>query len=1187
MRTPFILAVALSITSLLVPVRVFAAPAKENLSPKQLIKGIVTTEDGKPFANATLYMLDKPGSQSLSNLTGCTVVTDANGHFIWNVPRQLDGMMPDTVDETAPSCYALSQDKGWTANGALARKDDLGNDLRELMEKAAPPCKTRWLTVGKIPTISIVAPNVSHVDLLLRGPDGRPLTNHAVELVMPDEFSNYAGAVVYRGQTDALGHLHWRGYFGVTRLLVSVPHVGFGSTGTFELLPNRLATPSIPPLAPFARVSGTVPASLYKAGAFVRAEGENLDQHHWHIPQSAVDAHHHFTIEGLLPSEYGLVLYGSKRKTQSIDITLQPGEQRVGLTFEPTTPSNEVSPVVSQRGSAESKVKPSISGKVTDVMGNSVSGVSVYAICTYQGAIRQYQEVLTAKTQSDGSYIIPNLPGNQPRIALVAVQSGRPLAFATAQSKTVRAPRDEPSEVPADLQADLVLPEGHPSLIVQVLSHGKPLKGALVRLTPQSGTGLFDRFYVGAARGDASETLSSRLTPTTTTNANGEVTFTDLTAGLWDITATSGSKHDLEVVGSWFGNDNQEEYKIIRGVAVQAGNTRRVALSIYPQPGKVSLQVLTPQGRPPIGLTVAIEYGSASSSSGSSTSFTVDKRGVGNFNLESSGLWALHTRFRDTPITSVPPSEPFYEASALVAISPSFPRTQPVVMRAVWRGRGRIKVQIANESGKPVAGTVCIGDSWDVAQYAASYNPNEKVTFADMPSGEYTLRASFNRRISLPEWGTQSAAFPSDATLTGVQQFLPQTVAVKSGEETLVTLRPQLLGYIRGKVTGVDDPTNYNVYFPYYQDLAPTVSYDPKTAEFVAGPFPAGKTALHVQRIKFAEGQPRNQGEDIPVTVIAGQVVHTNLSPSATLPTASTDATDTVLTMGGIFNFNRSATDLPTVFLPDGKTPAWGAQGAVFVPKTWQPIQMAAANALGRLSAVQHWYSDDKPTNPPSGSPTEPVLVAWLPGQNGAVIMPVTTQATTPIILPTPISVRGRVTVAGKPINGLLSSFNILAAYQGKGKLNAILSVETAAQPDGTFELSGLTPGTYQIQAARDGIWLSTTRQLVVGSEALSDFTLDIAPPGSPTVIQLVEADNKPIVNQLIELRRPPGPQTDQLWPTTLRTDSKGYVRLEGFEVGTHQFRLLSGSKHPFAFSVNVAPFATGNSSRPQIIIVR
>ena len=1181
---------------------VYAQPAKKVLASTKRIKGIATTPGGKPLAGTTLYLLALPGSQMHPDIgQSSKVVTDAQGRFTWVVPEKVAWNINTDVsslNETPIDCYALAQSTSWTATPRLARDRNSKGDIHDLMQKATVPCKTRWLAVGENAPLSVVVPDRGSVDLLVRGPNGRPLARRKVEIVVPDRFSNHAGAVVYQGQTDAAGHLRWQGFPGLRRLLLSAPGVGFGSTGTFEVLPNKVATPQSPPLAAFARVSGTVSPSLFKPGATVRADVSGFsgsEEHKWLPSQGKVDARNRFTIEDLLPGEYLLGLFDGAQKAKRVRVQLVPGEFKSGLRIEPlpaeAAGAKRPQPVVLL--GEDPSIKHSVAGKVTDTAGNPVVGADVYAICSYHGAIRQYQEVHTAKSGADGNYLIAGLPGT--RVSLVAARPNSPLAFASPQSgepSRTSLPRAE------NLRANLVFSLDHPRLLVRVLAGNKPVARASVRLSPQSGSGLFSPFYVGSARGPASEALAKLLQPTSATRADGTVEFSDLTPGLWSVTVTSGDKAALDYIGRWSGGSPQKNaFNVVSNVAVQAGAPRQVTVGIYPQPGSVSVQLLTPNGKPPASPNVALSYGLAGfSPSASSTSFTVDKKGTGSYSFERSGLWNIRTSFRDTPIESFPASaEPFYAGEAVVAISPAFPRTRPIVIHSNRRDRGRIHVRIEDERGQRATGSVWIGDSWDAARYAASVAAGEGATFSEMPSGTYSLRAAI-KPAPLPELGTASATFPSDEALSDVKRFVPQNAVVRSGEETTVVFRPQPQCYIRGTLVAPDGPANYSVYYPYHLDVAPTVGYDKTTGEFVAGPFAPGKTTLHVQRTNLPAGEARDQGEDFSVEVVAGKVVHTTLTVGTTRPPAVSHATDTLLTMGGVFNSNRASSLAATILLPDGKTPAWGAIAAVVVPQTWQPVQMARTDATGQLNAVEHWYTGSSPENPPPGSPSEPVVVVWLPGSHGAVIVPSTAKIDAPLVLPQSVSVKGRITVSGQSIAGLASSFVVFAAYEGKGKLNSLLSIEATVEPDGTFELPGLTPGTYEVQAARDGIWLSTSQHIVVDSKPLPPLTFDIASIGAPTTVHLVDAAGKPRANQLIELKRPPGPLSRQLWPRSLTTDATGNLRLEGFEAGTHQFQLVAQnatnpavsptSTKTIPFSTTIKPFVTGGAGETQTITV-
>src|SRR5262249_57392724 len=99
-----------------------------------------------------------------------------------------------------------------------------------------------------------------------------------------------------------------------------------------------------------------------------------------------------------------------------------------------------------------------------------------------------------------------------------------------------------------------------------------------------------------------------------------------------------------------------------------------------------------------------------------------------------------------------------------------------------------------------------------------------------------------------------------------------------------------------------------------------------------------------------------------------------------------------------------------------------------------------------------------------------------------------------------------------KGLRGWNNQFRVLAAYEGKGKLDEFLSLDVNAQADGSFELPGLTPGTYQIQAAMDGIWLSRSVRLTIGPAARPEpLTLDIGEPGVTSVLKFVDAQGQPV----------------------------------------------------------------------------
>ena len=133
---------------------------------------------------------------------------------------------------------------------------------------------------------------------------------------------------------------------------------------------------------------------------------------------------------------------------------------------------------------------------------------------------------------------------------------------------------------------------------------------------------------------------------------------------------------------------------------------------------------------------------------------------------------------------------------------------------------------------------------------------------------------------------------------------------------------------------------------------------------------------------------------------------------------------------------------------------------------------------------------------------------------------------------------------------GIASSFRIVAACQRRGKLNSLLSMEMTARDDGTFEMAGLTQGTYLVQAARDGIWVSQPQTLQVSAGTLPDLILEIPQPGQAMDLRLVDVQGKPLRGATVTLSQPEGPLTDALWPKTLIVGGDGNLHLEGLGVG-------------------------------------
>ena len=253
------------------------------------------------------------------------------------------------------------------------------------------------------------------------------------------------------------------------------------------------------------------------------------------------------------------------------------------------------------------------------------------------------------------------------------------------------------------------------------------------------------------------------------------------------------------------------------------------------------------------------------------------------------------------------------------------------------------------------------------------------------------------------------------------------------------------------------------------------------------------------------------------------------------------------------------------VFCPDGTTPAYACQIVTFGVFYWDMTEAAISDPHGRFETHPTSCSGVLPEQEVAGSPNLPVAVAYLPGAFGATIVPLSHDTRgLRIVLPAAISLSGRVTLGGNATADCRSKFRVYAEYQGKGKLTAVLSVETIAQADGTFELNGLTPGPYRLQAAMDDIWLSNTLEFeAVQDSNYKDVMLEIAPPGVPMLLTLTASNTPCMPETKVFLDRPAGPLRDRFWPEYLTTDGAGKVWLDGLETGEHTLT-VHGEKYKF-----------------------
>jgi hypothetical protein len=711
----------------------------------------------------------------------------------------------------------------------------------------------------------------------------------------------------------------------------------------------------------------------------------------------------------------------------------------------------------------------------------------------------------------------------------------------------------------------LVLPARGGDLEVTLQRSGEALANGTVQLSPEQGAHLYHGAYVGAARGDNRSKVESLLYPIAQTDNKGVARFRNLPPGTYTVFAVAGDAAAVRTVREGFWGDNKGENAICRGVAVRTGQTRKFRLAVYEQATTVRLQLLQPGGKPLANRSVPVDWGRGLAM-GTSSSQALDADGAADKVFSGPGLCGVRFRYRDTPVSWTPLREaPYYEASAVVGVSPLLRRAQATVMTALRRDPGSVVVQLLDLRDRPARGVILSDATFGDPALAGSTDDRGEVRFEGVLGWEHDLEAHLPG-LALPDLSAPGGP-PADRALVGRLALFKEKVQARDGAETRVVIRPRPVGYVRGVIrppkgrTGADYTIQWD---PSARVPAFEIAYDPKTGDFVMGPLAPGKTTVWVTGRTPEGAWPVCATKEVEVR--ADRVVHVEFTPRDPTNDRTGGPEQVLLGMGGLYLLGPNRPPLGgQVYLPDGKTPAAGARLALFLPTLWPPVGHGLADALGQIHLRGGWYSAQPPEKERPGSPTEPVLVAYLPGAHGAAVVPVKADRdrALKVVLPPALHVRGKVTVGGKGARGWDNQLHVLAAYEGKGKLDDLLSLRVSAEADGSFELAGLTPGTYRVQAAMDGIWLSPAVRLTVTADGVprEPLTLNIGEPGAAGVLKLVNRHGEPARGIEATVVRPDGPLAAELWPAHFTSDGAGVLNLPPLEAGTHRLHFKGFAK--------------------------
>jgi protocatechuate 3,4-dioxygenase beta subunit len=996
------------------------------------------------------------------------------------------------------------------------------------------------------------------------GPDGQVVARHRVIVVpcasSPEVNSPDAQLTL---QSDAQGEVRFDWAIGNTQFNIEVPGHGYGATGIVAVRSGKPAVALLPRLAPYAVVSGQVTGgkpAYVMFGSVYEPEPVTI----------TADKAGHFRQEvhaGFCAVWASLTTGSGDDIGPQQNLVLQPGQEVTGLSLTTTNVPQDLSDWSPSPATQPAKGQVTLAeGTIRDDAEQPVRGAEVAIYLRRLPDSKSDPPRFATLTDADGHYAIKApawWAGDE--ATLVVRANGTP-----AEMTRLDVSASAKSKAPP---IDLALSSHGGTLDVTVLLDGKPDANVPVTLYREDAPGEAQRAEDWPGESDyleGSHPLGAILSPSISTDPHGVAHFTALRPGRYSVDAVPDDigvdagpgKSVYGAESGWSGR--------ARSVAVCAGQTAHQQIALYehlrtavfdcvgedgkPADGPAFLQTIEkPIDRDIGGLSI---FGGPSIANGLEANMQFAD-GLGRFDFDSPGL-------KSVTIAMVPQDgwiwrEPYMGARVVAAVSSRIESGGSARARLRQFEPGSVSVLLLDAAGKPAHGVVEIGLPQAQPIMIGSTGDDGRIVFQQLPSSSDYLLHAWVAGMPTAQIDMMSDTLPADAELTH-KYFVPaEAMNVQANQHLSAELRAIPAAFVRGTakspftVSCVQDAT-----WPSADQQA-----NRATGEFVAGPFAAGTVVMY-----YGLSWPGLLNDDQlhqSIPVAAGKVTHFALPDVSAMVKADAVErarwTDRQLLTGRVFR-------------ADGKTPAYAAVVKYFVPHDVQPKIVAGTDAAGNLDIKDTPSGSITLRREPPGGPDRPVLVATLPGECGAAIVGAPDDLTKPVTLalPPPISWRGKLTVNGKSIAGQVGQFRVYAAYQDKGMLDELLSLWATPQDDGSFELAGLTPGTYKVQASLDGIWLSDTATLTASDKPQGAIHLDIPAPGGPAVIHCASAKGKPLCGVSLIVDRPVGPLTEMDWPAEFTSDGAGDVWIPALEEGKHAVRLKDDPKAAVDFTVPPLP---------------
>jgi hypothetical protein len=363
-----------------------------------LTKGVLRNANtGEPLAHTRMEIGEgEMAAGVVYRWPKISVVTDEKGEFEFH----RHDWLPMSDKDVPPIQVIPFSEKRWKIHRATHREilDDWRKD--DLLERMAIKPALKWIHQNGEPELTVEVSDVGELKVRVLGPDGKPGANLDIEVYPVDSSLEWAfrddDTLRFTGTTDEEGEFRMRWRSGVRRFYVVAPGVGFGSTGSIEVVAGKVTAATMPPMARFAKIAGHAdPESIGpSARVVVRTKA-------WNQTTAVFNRQGNFTLLNVTPGWHTLQIQGGP-EFESVTVFAMPGDRIEGIQLVPAVPKEPQKPMA-EPPTRRGRPQGVLTGRVTTLDGRPVADAEILVSNPYHGGIRMAEKFFASSDNLRGS----------------------------------------------------------------------------------------------------------------------------------------------------------------------------------------------------------------------------------------------------------------------------------------------------------------------------------------------------------------------------------------------------------------------------------------------------------------------------------------------------------------------------------------------------------------------------------------------------------------------------------------------------------------------------------------------------------------------------------------------------------------------------------------------------------------